>query len=34
MKFKDLILGLIPYIIIIALCYGVYKGVSYLLFLV
>jgi hypothetical protein len=24
MKFKDLILGLIPYIVIIALCYGAY----------
>jgi hypothetical protein len=29
MKFK----GLTPYIVIIALCYGVYGGVVYLLFL-
>jgi hypothetical protein len=31
MKFKDLLLGLIPYIVIIGLCYGVYRGAVYLL---
>jgi hypothetical protein len=34
MKIKDLLLGLTPYIFLIGLCYGVYKGVVYLLSLV